>query len=78
MSEYGGMGTHNTSIVEKYFFFTITGNLIGSIQQDWSLLGPKYSILNSQGQKNLTIKGPFRSCGSICAGDIVFRVLSGQ
>ena len=58
------------------FFCTITGNLIGSIQQDWSLLGPKYSILNSQGQKTLTIKGPFRSCGSICAGDIVFRVLS--
>ena len=41
------------------FFCTIKGNLIGSIQQDWSLLGPKYSILNSQGQETLTIKGPF-------------------
>ena len=55
----------------------MTGNLIGSIKQEWSLFGPKYSILNSQDQKSLTIKGPFRSCdSSICAGDIVFRILS--
>ena len=51
--------------------------MIGSIKQEWSIFGPKYSILNSQDQKSLTIKGPFRSCdSSICAGDIVFRILS--
>ena len=52
--------------------------MIGSIKQEWSLFGPKYSILNSQDQKSLTIKGPFRSCDSICAGDIVFRILSSE
>ena len=51
--------------------------MIGSIKQEWSIFGPIYSILNTQDQKSLTIKGPFRSCdSSICAGDIVFRILS--
>jgi uncharacterized protein YxjI len=50
------------------------GNLIGSIQQEWSLLSPKYSILDAQGQVALTIEGPI--CTYSMCGDVEFEILS--
>ena len=51
------------------------GNLIGSIQQEWSLCSPKYNILNADGQVALTIEGPICTYSLFC-GDVDFEILS--
>ena len=51
------------------------GNLIGSIQQEWSLCSPKYNILNAEGQVALTIEGPICTYSLFC-GDVDFEILS--
>lgn len=48
------------------------GTVIGSIQQEWSILTPQFNIKNAAGDTVLKIEGPFCTF-SIC-GDVEFKV----
>ncbi len=48
------------------------GTLIGSIQQEWSILKPKFSVKDVTGQTVLKIEGPF--CTFSLCGDVEFNV----
>ncbi|XP_053667293.1 phospholipid scramblase 2 [Anopheles marshallii] len=50
------------------------GNVIGYVEQDWSILTPQFSIKDQNGDTVLKISGPFCTF-SIC-GDVEFEVLS--
>jgi len=50
------------------------GNVIGSVEQDWSLCTPQFSIKDANGELALRIEGPVCTY-SIC-GDVEFKVLS--
>lgn len=50
------------------------GNLIGTIEQEWSIFKPAFTIKNGNGETVLRIQGPFCTM-SIC-GDVEFEVLS--
>lgn len=50
------------------------GNIIGTIEQDWSLCNPMFSIKDANGELALKIEGPVCTF-SIC-GDVEFKVLS--
>mgnify|MGYP006210549551 CR=1 FL=1 len=51
-----------------------SGQLLGSVTQDWSILRPKFTVRNSSGEAVLRIEGPY--CTSSCCGDIEFQVLT--
>lgn len=53
---------------------TRTGQLLGSVTQNWSIFCPKFTVRNSTGDAVLRISGPFCTF-SIC-GDVSFEVLS--
>jgi uncharacterized protein YxjI len=48
------------------------GTVIGSIQQEWSIISPKFSIKDASGETVLTIEGPF--CTFSMCGDVEFNV----
>lgn len=48
------------------------GNVIGTIQQEWSLCYPTYAIKNAAGDTVLRIEGPCCTCRMCC--DVKFRV----
>lgn len=48
------------------------GTVIGSIQQEWSILTPQFKIKNAAGDTVLKIEGPICTF-SIC-GDVEFKV----
>lgn len=56
-------------LIKKTFFFqkmevfAPPGNLIGTIEQEWSLFYPKFKIKDSTEKTVLKIKGPFCSFG---------------
>jgi len=51
------------------------GNVLGFIEQSWSIFTPKFKIKNSAGQTVLKIEGPL--CVFSCLGsDVEFKVLS--
>lgn len=49
------------------------GTIIGSIQQDWSILKPNFSIKDASGETVLTIVGPI--CTFSFCGDVDFKVI---
>ena len=52
------------------------GAVIGSIQQQWSVVHPRLLIKNELGDPVLKIEGPCWTCS--CGGDVEFNVLSVQ
>jgi len=48
------------------------GTVIGSIQQEWSILTPQFNVKNAAGDTVLKIEGPICTY-SIC-GDVEFKV----
>lgn len=50
------------------------GNHVGSIEEEWSLWTPKFSLKNADGLTVLRIKGPNRTF-SCCGDDVEFRVI---
>ncbi|EDV51295.1 phospholipid scramblase 2 isoform X1 [Drosophila erecta] len=50
------------------------GNVIGTIEQEWSICSPSFRILNHVGDTVMRIEGPFCTY-SIC-GDVEFNVVS--
>ncbi|XP_034253223.1 phospholipid scramblase 2 isoform X2 [Thrips palmi] len=51
------------------------GNTIGRIEQEWSILKPKFVIKDHNDEVVLRIEGPFCTL-SICGSDVKFKVLS--
>lgn len=54
--------------------YSINGQLVGTIEQNWSLLRANFSIKNAAGETVLKIDGPCCTW-SIC-GDVEFSVMS--
>lgn len=50
------------------------GNIVGTVQQEWSIFCPSFTIRNPVGDVVLRIEGPFCTM-SIC-GDVEFKVMS--
>ena len=50
------------------------GTIIGTIEQDWSLCVPQFTIRDESGKAVLRIEGPF--CTWSCFGDVDFEVQS--
>ncbi|XP_031632025.1 phospholipid scramblase 2-like, partial [Contarinia nasturtii] len=50
------------------------GQVIGHIEQEWTLCYPHYSIKNHMGETVLRIEGPL--CTFSCGGDVDFNILS--
>ncbi|KAK9889945.1 hypothetical protein WA026_008754 [Henosepilachna vigintioctopunctata] len=50
------------------------GNLVGTVEQDWSLCCPSFSIKNQNGDTVLKIDGP--CCTFSFCGDVEFKVMS--
>lgn len=48
------------------------GNLVGTVEQEWSIIHPTFSVKDEAGNTVLKIKGPFCTF-SIC-GDVEFEV----
>lgn len=51
------------------------GNLVGTVEQEWSVCAPKYSVKDAQGNVALTIEGPVCTF-TVCGSDVEFQVLS--
>jgi len=51
------------------------GNLVGTVEQEWSVCEPKYSVKDAQGNVALTIEGPICTF-TVCGSDVEFKVLS--
>lgn len=49
------------------------GNVIGHIEQEWSICSPAFSIKNHNGETVLRIEGPF--CTFSLCGDVDFKVI---
>ncbi|XP_053682934.1 phospholipid scramblase 1-like isoform X2 [Sabethes cyaneus] len=52
------------------------GNVIGTVEQDWSIFTPQFSIKDQSGNTVLRIEGPFCTF-SIC-GDVEFKVVTNE
>lgn len=50
------------------------GNVIGSVEQEWSICSPSFKINNERGETMLRIEGPF--CTFSMCGDVEFNVVS--
>lgn len=50
------------------------GTIIGTIEQEWSIFTPSFSIKTPSGDVVLRIEGPF--CTMSFCGDVEFKVLS--
>ncbi|KAL1465253.1 hypothetical protein WDU94_004837 [Cyamophila willieti] len=55
--------------------FSPPGALIGSIEQEWTLLTPQFNIKNGAGDIVLRIEGPICRF-TMCGGDVNFKILS--
>lgn len=51
---------------------TSSGQLLGRVEQEWTLCYPHYSIKNHNGETVLRIEGPL--CKFSCGGDVDFNV----
>lgn len=60
--------------LQKMEVFAPIGQLIGTVEQEWSILTPSFIIKNAAQQPVLRIEGPFCTF-SIC-GDVEFKILS--
>lgn len=48
------------------------GTVIGTIEENWSLCSPSFSILDQSGEAVLSIEGPCIPCS--CFGDVEFEI----
>ncbi|KAH9392266.1 hypothetical protein TYRP_005339 [Tyrophagus putrescentiae] len=59
---------------QKMEVFSINGHTLGTIEQDWSLWSPQFSIKNGAGETVLKIDGP--CCTWSLCGNVEFTVMS--
>lgn len=50
-----------------------SGELAGTVEQQWSIFKPKFLVRNTFGQALLQIEGPICTCSAKC-GKVKFRV----
>ncbi|XP_023323277.1 phospholipid scramblase 2 [Eurytemora carolleeae] len=50
------------------------GTIIGTVEQEWSILHPRFVVKDESGEAILRIEGPCWTCS--CFGDVEFKVLS--
>lgn len=50
------------------------GNVIGTVEQDWSIFSPSFSIKNEAGETVLKIEGP--CCTFSICGDVEFKLMT--
>lgn len=50
------------------------GNVVGTVEQEWSLIIPQYKVKDASGNVVLRIEGP--CCTVSCCGDVEFQILS--
>ncbi|CAI6360842.1 unnamed protein product [Macrosiphum euphorbiae] len=55
--------------------FSPPGCLVGTVEQDWSILTPMFTIRNAANEEVLKIEGPICRY-SICGADVEFKILS--
>lgn len=60
------------SCLQKMEVSSPPGQAIGTIDQEWSFLTPRYSIKNQFGETVFRIKGPV--CAFTCFADVNFKV----
>lgn len=60
--------------LQKMEVYAPPGCLIGTVEQEWSILAPEFSVKNSAGDTVLRIEGPV--CTFSMCGDVEFKVLS--
>lgn len=60
--------------LQKMEVYAPPGSLVGTVEQEWSIFSPAFSIKNSAGDTVLRIEGPVCTF-SIC-GDVEFKILS--
>ena len=53
------------------------GTTIGKIEQQWSIIYPKFLVKDQMGEPVLKIEGPFCTCSCFC-NDVEFKILSVQ
>ncbi|CAH0558286.1 unnamed protein product [Brassicogethes aeneus] len=50
------------------------GIVAGRVDEEWSILLPKYAVKNASGETVLRIEGPFRK--NLCCGSVKFKIMS--
>ncbi|CAH0558283.1 unnamed protein product [Brassicogethes aeneus] len=50
------------------------GNIVGRVDQEWSIFLPKYAVKNASGETVLRIEGPWFKMS--CCGDVEFKITS--
>ncbi|KAG8281075.1 hypothetical protein J6590_066734 [Homalodisca vitripennis] len=58
--------------LQKMEVYAPPGCLVGTVEQDWSILAPAFSIKNAAGDTVLRIEGPVCTM-SICGSDVEFN-----
>lgn len=51
------------------------GTIIGTVEQNWNIIYPQYTVKNDLGEKIFKIDGPLCTC-SICGRNVEFRVMT--
>lgn len=60
------------SVCQRMEIYAPVGRLCGTVEQEWSILSPQFSIKNAAGDTVLRIEGPF--CTFTMCGDVEFKV----
>lgn len=60
-------------ILQKLEVCAPVGCLVGTVEQEWSILTPQFSVKNAAGDMVFRIEGPFCTF-SICGSDVKFNV----
>ncbi|KAK9507933.1 hypothetical protein O3M35_007690 [Rhynocoris fuscipes] len=60
--------------LQRMEVYAPVGQLVGTVEQDWTIFTPAFSVKNAAGDTVLKIEGPFCTF-SIC-GDVEFKVLA--
>jgi len=50
------------------------GTIVGTVEQEWSIIYPKFVVKDASGEPVLRIEGPLCPCS--CCGDVDFKVVS--
>ena len=53
------------------------GTVIGKVEQQWSIIYPKFVVKDQMGTPVLKIDGPFCTCSCFC-NDVEFKITSAQ
>ncbi|VVC45480.1 Hypothetical protein CINCED_3A000655 [Cinara cedri] len=61
--------------LQRIEVFSPPGCLVGTVEQDWSILTPMFTIRNGANEEVLKIEGPICRFG-MCGADVEFKILS--